>query len=263
MAVCVFVRRGRLSARRSLRRFLSSSSPPPPPPAPVWDWLVTLLNNSNWLASAVGGSQTANHCGSPRRALPFFFFFFHHVGSEGSYCLLKEVFKSATYSLKKTKQSKKEYMLLCRSNSCLLFSLSVKNGKEALNSFHNPSTPFFFLLASNSVRSHLCLWTSSQGTAVWWDLCSSTTQCLRYSCTQACGCILTYIGEHIKVIHAVLQACRGEITWSDRLFPTARTVAKMSQMNSKPDFWYLQGLWIVFDASSIKVRPNFPFKTQM
>lgn len=51
---------------------LLPSSPPPPPPAPVWDWLVTLLNNSNWLASAVGDSQTANHSGSPQRALPFF-----------------------------------------------------------------------------------------------------------------------------------------------------------------------------------------------
>lgn len=37
-------------------------------------------------------------------------------------------------------------MLLCRSNSCLLFPLFVKTGQEALNSFHNPSTPPFFWL---------------------------------------------------------------------------------------------------------------------
>lgn len=171
----------------------------------------------------------------------FLFFFFHHVGIEGSLLPSERSLQKCNLHLKKTKQSKKEYMLLCRSNSCLLFSLLVKTGKEALNSFHNPSTPFF--LASNSICSHLCLWPSSQGTAVWWDLCSSTTQCLRYSCTQACGCILTYIGEHIKVIHAVLQACRGEITRSDRLFSTARTVAKMSQMNSKPHFWSVNCFW--------------------
>lgn len=251
MAVCVFVWRGRPSAREVSDRFLSSTSPPPPPPVPVWDWLVTLLNNSNWLASAVGGSQTANHCGSPRRALPFFFSFFSSCGQRGLSIAFWKKSSKVQPTFKKTKQKRIYVIVQCRSNSCLLFSLSVKPGKEALNSYHNPSTPlFFFFLASNSIRSHLCLWPSSQGTAVWWDLCSSTTQCLRYSCTQACGCILTYIGEHIKVIHAVLQACRGEITWSDRLLSTARTVAKMSPMNSEPDFfWYLQGLWIVFDAS--------------
>lgn len=144
MAVCVFVWRGRPSAREVSDCFLSSTSPPPPPPVPVWDWLVTLLNNSNWLASAVGGSQTANHCGSPRRALPFFFSFFSSCGQRGLSIAFWKKSSKVQPTFKKTKQKRIYVIVQCRSNSCLLFSLSVKTGKEALNSFHNPSTPFFF-----------------------------------------------------------------------------------------------------------------------
>lgn len=114
-------------------RFLSpsSSSPPPPPPAPVCDWLVTVLNNFNWLASAVGGSQTSEPLWNTQKSV-----------------LISDLVGSKDSLLRSERVLEKHYLHLFNSAHCSVSCLvpaffSSKIWKWSSPSFHNLSTPFF------------------------------------------------------------------------------------------------------------------------
>lgn len=129
--------------------------------------------------------------------------FFIMLSASTLYCHLRGVFRSATYFF---------FFKFCKSYCRLPCSLSfpVKIWKRSSPLLPQSIHPLFWL------RTGLTLISASgpfPRAPLFDGICGLPLQLLRYSYTQACGCIPTYICEHIQSIHTVYRPCLLEITF--------------------------------------------------